>query len=60
MAQSSQRRTYRPKVTKRIVVDGTVVRPGESLPRSVSLKDTDRLRAHGFVQTRKGSDWADG
>lgn len=46
-------------MTRTIVVDGSIVRKGESLPRGVPLRDTDRLRAHGYVQTRKGAQWAD-
>lgn len=53
------RRSNRPKAARTIVVDGGVIRAGESVPRSVPLKDIDRLGSHGYVQRRKGDDGVD-
>lgn len=56
---ASDRRPQRPKAKRRIVVDGSVIQPGETVPRSVPLRDLDRLRSHGYVAARKGDDGID-
>lgn len=48
------RRFQRPTAARDIVVDGSLVRKGESIPRSVPTRDIDRLGRHGYVNRRRG------
>jgi hypothetical protein len=49
------RRPQRPKAARPIVVDGRVIRAGESIPRgAMPLRDIDRLGSHGYVDRRPG------
>jgi hypothetical protein len=48
------RRRIRPKAKMNLLVDGSVIRPGESVPRSVPIRDIDRLGRHGMVNRRPG------
>jgi hypothetical protein len=60
MAPRPYRRPQRPKAARAIIVDGSLIRPGESVPRSVPTRDVDRLGVHGYVNRRRGDDGIDG
>lgn len=51
---SAFRRPQRPKAKRPILHDGGVIKPGETLPRSIPTRDIDMLGSHGYAERRKG------
>lgn len=49
------RRPQRPRAARNIVVDGSVICKGETIPRgAIPHRDIDRLGQHGMVDRRPG------